>query len=218
MHLFYREGDSLLPKWKYVILGIQLKIYKPKDNMKHTNRIFILLLTLVFLASCSTPAIPTTSPTATQPAPTSTVNKPQEAPPANTEISPMSQTQFANVLSVSVSGGPGAYQFAIQIASPDTGCEQYADWWEVISEDGELLYRRILLHSHVGEQPFTRSGGAVDIAPNTVVYVRAHMNTVGYGGAVMRGSVQDGFETIDVEAGFGADLERVPPQPEDCAF
>lgn len=130
----------------------------------------------------------------------------------------MNQSQFADVLSVSVSGESGAYQFAVEISSPDTGCEQYADWWEVISEDGELLYRRILLHSHVGEQPFTRSGGAVDIAADTVVYVRAHMNTVGYGGAVMKGSAQAGFEPVKVEAEFGSELERIPPQPEDCAF
>ena len=130
----------------------------------------------------------------------------------------MNQTSFANVLSVQVTGNPGAYQFAVEIASPDTGCEQYADWWEVISQDGQLLYRRILLHSHVDEQPFTRSGGPVDIAVDEVVYVRAHMNTVGYGGAVLKGTVQAGFKPVEVEAGFGSGLERVPPQPEDCAF
>lgn len=130
----------------------------------------------------------------------------------------MNQTSFANVLSVQVTGDPGAYQFAVEIASPDTGCEQYADWWEVISQDGQLLYRRILLHSHVGEQPFTRSGEPVDIAANEVVYVHAHMNTVGYGGAVLKRTVQAGFEPVEVEAGFGSSLERVPPQPEDCAF
>jgi len=130
----------------------------------------------------------------------------------------MNQTQFADVLSVQVSGEPGAYQFAVEISSPDTGCEQYADWWEVISEDGELLYRRILLHSHVNEQPFTRSGGPVDIAMETTVYIRAHMNTSGYGGTVMQGTVQEGFRAVKVETGFGADLERIPPQPEDCAF
>ncbi|MGB7874511.1 MAG: hypothetical protein WBL25_09015 [Anaerolineales bacterium] len=130
----------------------------------------------------------------------------------------MNQTQFADVLSVSVSGEPGAYQFAVEIASPDTGCEQYADWWEVVSEDGGLLYRRILLHSHANEQPFTRSGGPVDITADTVVFVRAHMNTTGYGGSVMKGTAQAGFEPVEVEDGFGADLEQVPPQPEDCAF
>lgn len=130
----------------------------------------------------------------------------------------MDQNQFANVLSVEVSGEPSAYQFSVEISSPDTGCEQFADWWEVFNEDGQLLYRRILLHSHVDEQPFTRSGGPVPIAADMVVYVRAHMNTVGYGGTVMKGSVQDGFESVEVEAGFGSDLERIPPQPEDCAF
>ena len=137
---------------------------------------------------------------------------------ANTEEPAMDQTSFANVLSVQVAGNPGAYQFAVEIASPDTGCEQYADWWEVVSQDGQLIYRRILLHSHVDEQPFTRSGGPVDIAVGEVVYVRAHMNTVGYGGAVLTGTVQAGFEPAEVEAGFGSGLERVSPQPEDCAF
>jgi hypothetical protein len=130
----------------------------------------------------------------------------------------MNESQVADVLSVQVSGEPGAYQFAVEVASPDTGCEQYADWWEVVNEDGELLYRRILLHSHTGEQPFTRSGGPVGIEADTLVFVRAHMNTVGYGGAVMQGTVQDGFESAEVEAGLGSDLERVSPQPEDCAF
>ena len=130
----------------------------------------------------------------------------------------MDHTHFADVLAVQVSGEPGAYQFAVEIASPDTGCEQFADWWEVFNEDGQLLYRRILLHSHVDEQPFTRSGGPVNIAVDETVYVRAHMNTTGYGGVVMQGTVQEGFEPAEVEASFGSDLERVPPQPEDCAF
>ena len=130
----------------------------------------------------------------------------------------MNSSQFADVLSISVSGEAGAYQFAVEVASPDTGCEQYADWWEVFSEDGKLLYRRILLHSHVDEQPFVRSGGPVSITADEVVYVRAHMNTVGYGGLVMRGTVQDGFKPAEAKANFGSGLERVPPQPEDCAF
>jgi hypothetical protein len=130
----------------------------------------------------------------------------------------MNQSAFANALSVQVTGNPGGYQFAVEVASPDTGCEQYADWWEVVSSDGQLLYRRILLHSHVDEQPFTRSGGPVEIAVDEVVYVRAHMNTTGYGGQVLQGTARDGFKPVVVEAGFGSELERIPPQPEDCAF
>lgn len=130
----------------------------------------------------------------------------------------MNQTSFADVLSIRVTGEPGRYQFGVEIASPDTGCEQFADWWEVLSDDRQLLYRRILLHSHVDEQPFTRSGGPVEIDASSVVYIRAHMNTTGYGGQVLRGTVQGGFEPVEVEPGFGSGLERVPPQPEDCAF
>jgi len=130
----------------------------------------------------------------------------------------MPEHQYADVLSVQATGSPGAYQFIVEISSPDTGCEYYADWWEVFDEEGQLLYRRILLHSHVNEQPFSRSGGPVDIGPKDQVYVRAHMNTVGYGGLLMTGTVQDGFKPAEVEAGFGSELERIPPQPGDCAF
>lgn len=138
--------------------------------------------------------------------------------PQETSVPANQITAFSDVLSVQVSGQPGAYQFAVEIASPDTGCEQYADWWEVVSQDGQLLYRRILLHSHVNEQPFVRSGGPVGISADKPVYVRAHMSTQGYGGLLVTGSVQDGFKSVEVEAGFGSNLERVPPQPEDCTF
>jgi hypothetical protein len=111
-----------------------------------------------------------------------------------------------------------AYQFDVQISSPDTGCDQYADWWEVLSEDGKLLYRHILLHSHVGEQPFVRSGGPIGVDANTVVFVRAHMNNGGYGGAALTGSASSGFETVKLESGFATEVESMPPLPEGCAF
>lgn len=130
----------------------------------------------------------------------------------------MAEEILADVLMVEVSGSPNAYQFSVQVASPDTGCEQYADWWEVLSEDGQLLYRRILLHSHVNEQPFVRSGGPVNIDADTVVLVRAHMNKTGYSGKTMKGSVQSGFNEVILSPGFGADAETRPPFPEGCDF
>jgi hypothetical protein len=63
------------------------------------------------------------------------------------------------VVAVEVTGEPGARAFTVTVRSPDTGCERYADLWEVVSTDGDLRYRRVLAHSHVDEQPFTRSGG-----------------------------------------------------------
>lgn len=137
---------------------------------------------------------------------------------------------YANVVAVAASGDAGSFTFDVSIESADIDCSQYADWWEVLSEDGELIYRRILTHSHTDENgtsdpdapgnTFTRSGGPIDIAADEVVVVRAHMsNSDVYNGAVMRGSVTTGFdEAPDLGADFAADVEDDPPQPESCSF
>ncbi|MEM8939752.1 MAG: hypothetical protein AAGC64_10440 [Bacteroidota bacterium] len=126
--------------------------------------------------------------------------------------------RYADVLNVTISGKELQYTFSVTISSPDTGCEQYADWWEVISESGELVYRRVLLHSHVNEQPFTRSGGKVPIKEDQIVWIRAHMNNLGYGGKTIKGSVTDGFVPTEPPKGFAANLEQVQPLPSGCGF
>ena len=127
-------------------------------------------------------------------------------------------TDIAQVESVSVEGNPNNYTFSVEVKSPDTGCRQYADWWEVVDLDGNLIYRRVLLHSHVNEQPFTRSGGPVDISSSRRVVVRAHMNNSGYSYAAMAGSVADGFEADSLSDDFANDLQNVEPLPDGCAF
>lgn len=122
------------------------------------------------------------------------------------------------MIDVSISGNPGAYTFAVTISSPDTGCGQYADWWEVVFPDGRLIYRRVLLHSHTGEQPFTRWGGRVDVQPDEIFIVRGHMNRAGYGGAVLKGSVAGGLTTTNLSGDFGGDLALQSPLPPDCEF
>ena len=137
----------------------------------------------------------------------------------NTPIAKItSPSSDAEILSLNVNGEQGAYNFSVTISSPDEGCNQYADWWEVISQEGELFYRRILLHSHVNEQPFTRSGGPVSIDSETIVLVRAHMHPTGYGGLAMKGSVAGGFEPIELSADFASSLAETPPLPEGCNF
>ncbi|WP_160112268.1 hypothetical protein [Aquimarina sp. AU58] len=124
----------------------------------------------------------------------------------------------AEIISVEVTGEEGKYSFNVGIKSPDKGCNQYADWWEVISEDGELFYRRILGHSHVSEQPFVRSGGPVPIKKDQIVYVRAHMNTSKYGDKVFKGSVAVGFTESTLESEFADNLGTKQPLPDGCAF
>ena len=129
-----------------------------------------------------------------------------------------SETIVADVLSVKVTGDPNAYRFSVEVASPDEGRDQYADWWEVLTEDGGLVYQRVLAHSHVDEQSFVRSGGPVAIAAETVVIVRTHMHPGGYGGKALKGTVQNGFEDIELAAEFAAEVETEPPSPQDVRF
>lgn len=127
---------------------------------------------------------------------------------------------YAVVGKVTVSGIEGSYTFSVTLKSPDKGCNQYANWWEVVSLNEELIYRRILGHSHVNEQPFTRSGGTVKINATDVVIIRGHMNTSGYGeGEVtMKGSVEAGFKPFVINSKFASSLEDNKPQPTGCAF
>ena len=124
----------------------------------------------------------------------------------------------AKIVSVTTSGSENKYNFSVGISSPDKGCDQYANWWEVISEDGELIYRRILAHSHVNEQPFIRSGGDVPIHKDQIVIIRVHMNTSGYSSFAFRGSVTSGFNEFKTEENFAASLANQAPLPTGCAF
>lgn len=124
----------------------------------------------------------------------------------------------AAITDVSVSGEENQYTFSVTISSPDLGCHQYADWWEIIDLDGNLLYRRILAHSHVDEQPFTRAGPAVALTSTTEVYIRAHMNTTSYGSKIFKGSVTDGFLADNLDVEFAKGLGEVAPLPSGCAF
>ena len=163
---------------------------------------------LALLTSCSgtnTPDAATTDPTASA--------NPTEQ--AETGVDP---SEHADVRGVAVSGDPGRYTFAVTVRSPDEGCERYANWWEVIDENGALVYRRILGHSHVDEQPFTRSGGPVEVAEDQRVFVRAHLHPTGYGGVVFAGTVGGGFAEVEVPREFGTELETASPQPTGCAF
>ena len=80
--------------------------------------------------------------------------------------------------------GAGTWRFDVTVAHGDEGWDHYADKWEVLAPDGRRLGTRVLLHPHVGEQPFTRSLGGVAI-PEDIdrVILRAHDSVHGLGGA-----------------------------------
>ncbi len=122
------------------------------------------------------------------------------------------------VTSVAVTGSPGAYRFDVTLSTQDTGCSHYANWWEVTTLSEQLVYRRILAHSHVDEQPFSRSGGPIDVGPKDGIVVRLHMNDTGYATAAMQGSAAAGLTPTTLDSGFGEKLKSHDPQPNGCAF
>ena len=160
-------------------------------------KIIVLLLSFSFLLNCSSSIVQS--------------NKPQNEGDDIVTIK-------AEIISVKVSGNEMSYTFSVKIESPDKGCKQYADWWEVVSEEGKLIYRRILLHSHANEQPFERSGGVVPIKADQIIIVRGHMNNFGYSNEGVKGSVNTGFKKVILDSNFAIDLEHKEPLPQDCAF
>ena len=124
----------------------------------------------------------------------------------------------AKISAIEVNGSEQSYRFSVTIQSPDTGCDQYADWWEVITPDSLLIYRRILTHSHVSEQPFTRSGGPIEINDSLTLIVRAHMNNLGYGCEVYSGSIREGFVADTISRFYASGLAEEAPLPGGCAF
>jgi hypothetical protein len=93
----------------------------------------------------------------------------------------------ADVVDVKVRrNASGAYDFDVTVKSVDKGWEHYADAFEILAPDGSLLGRRVLLHPHEDEQPFTRELYGVKVpAGVTHVTVRARHKPKGYDGKTM---------------------------------
>jgi hypothetical protein len=136
---------------------------------------------------------------------------------------------YANVTAVTATGTAGSYTLSVSVESVDIDCTQFANFWEVLSPDGTLIYRRILEHCHTDENgttdtdapgnTFTRTGGPVAIAADQLVIVRAHMSNGGYNGQAMQGTVEAGFTAAaDIGRDFAPGVETAEPQPTGCLF
>lgn len=84
----------------------------------------------------------------------------------------------------------GTWTFEVSIDHEDTGADDYANGWDVVTPNGAVIdpeidtpFTHLLLHPHVGERPFTRSQSGIVIPTDvTQVIVRAHEIPNGYGG------------------------------------
>ena len=93
----------------------------------------------------------------------------------------------ADVVGVDIScTGDSICRFDVTVRHDDEGWEHFANRWEILTPDGEVLATRVLAHPHDDEQPFTRSLRDVRIPPGlSEVVVRAHDLVHEYGGEVV---------------------------------
>lgn len=92
----------------------------------------------------------------------------------------------AHVLFVEATQEAGdVWTFSVTVKHDDKGPKHWADWWRVRTPEGRELGRRVLLHSHEDEQPFTRDE-RIRIPPGIrSVVVEAHDKVHGLGGATV---------------------------------
>jgi len=93
----------------------------------------------------------------------------------------------ADVIRVEVDRSGSRYNFSVTVKHGDEGWQHYADGWDIVSPEGQVIATRVLYHPHVNEQPFTRSlsGVVIDKSISSVI-VRAHDLVHGYGGKEIR--------------------------------
>jgi len=190
--------------------------------MPMSKRLFVLVALSAILSACAS-AQPTTLPTQTVAtiAPTLTpvlraTSVPSTAPATTTPLiekptaastTAAEQVGNADVVYVrAVREQDGTWTFHVTVEHPDTGWEDYADGWDVLTPAGDVLrpdrstqYTRLLLHPHENEQPFTRSQSRIVIPEGvTQVRVRAHDLVDGYGGREV---------VVDLTRSSGQDFE-----------
>lgn len=77
----------------------------------------------------------------------------------------------------------GTWTFDVTVSHSDEGWDHYADAFDVLTLDGEVLGQRVLAHPHVNEQPFTRSLRGVVISDHmTKIKIVARDSVHTYGG------------------------------------
>ena len=81
--------------------------------------------------------------------------------------------------------------FSATLKHADTGWDHYTDHWRILSPDGKELGKRILVHPHVNEQPFTRSLGNIKVPVDLeYVIIEGHDSVHGYGGPTFKITLQ----------------------------
>ncbi len=138
--------------------------------------------------------VPTATPM--EAAPPTPEPTPEPTTEASTDAPPAAETEealggagnpdldYAQVRFVKATqGSNGRWRFDTTVRHNDEGWDHYADAWQVVDPEGNVLAERVLAHPHDNEQPFTRSQSNIEMPPNlNRVIVRAKCNVHGFGG------------------------------------
>lgn len=87
------------------------------------------------------------------------------------------------VVDVNIKYNPSGHaRVDVTLLHGDTGWDHYANAWEILDSNKNLIATRVLHHPHESEQPFTRSLNDVSLpAGEKFVYVRGRDKVHGYG-------------------------------------
>jgi hypothetical protein len=84
-----------------------------------------------------------------------------------------------------------SYRVSATVQHADTGWDHYANRWDVLDPEGNVIGVRELAHPHENEQPFTRSL-TLDIPAGTqFITLRANDSVHGLGGLTFKLDLPD---------------------------
>jgi len=90
-------------------------------------------------------------------------------------LTSLSAANEVDVVDITIeSVGDQSYRVSATLLHEDAGWEHYANRWDVLSESGQLLGTRVLVHPHDDEQPFTRSLTLTIPAEVNIITIRAN--------------------------------------------
>ena len=98
----------------------------------------------------------------------------------------MARADPAEIVGAEARADPSGWTVAVTLRHGDTGWEDYADGWRLVSRDGDVLATRALAHPHVDEQPFTRSLSGLDLPQGEAVFVESSTSVTSWSGARFR--------------------------------
>ena len=87
----------------------------------------------------------------------------------------------AEIVSAEARASGSGWSVSVTLRHGDTGWDDYADGWRLVTEGGEVIATRPLVHPHVNEQPFTRSLSGVTL-PDAPVFVESSTTVTGWSG------------------------------------